>query len=74
MTTGLTSDQIEAIAADVAGYLATEALRHAGVRIPPAAVAMIAAAARYRLRGAIARASALRVDASTASFADLRKR
>jgi len=67
-------DELEVIAATIAGDLVVELVRLTGAPLPAGVTQALAARARRLLTRELARASALRVDASTATYADLRKR
>lgn len=67
-------DEVEVIAATIAGDLVVELVRLTGAPLPAGVTQVLAARARRLLTREIARATAARIDASTASFADLRRR
>lgn len=67
-------DQIEEAAAEIAGDLVVELLRFGGVRLPPEVTQRLAQVARRGLVKALARMTAVNVQAQTASVTDLRTR
>ena len=67
-------DQIEEAAAEIAGDLVVELVRFGGVRLPPEVTQRLAQVARRGLVNALARMTAVKVQAQTASVTDLRTR
>lgn len=67
-------DQIEEAAAEIAGDLVVELLRVGGVRLPPKVTQRLAQVARRGLVKALARMTAVKVQAQTATVTDLRTR
>ena len=67
-------DQIEEAAAEIAGDLVVELLRFGGVRLPPEVTQRLAQVARRGITRALARMTAVKVQAQTASVTDLRTR
>lgn len=67
-------DQIEEAAAEIAGDLVVELLRVGGVRLPPEVTQRLAQVARRGITRALARMTALKVQAQTATVTDLRTR
>ena len=67
-------DQIEEAAAEIAGDLVVELVRVGGVRLPPEVTQRLAQVARRGITRALARMTALKVQAQTATVTDLRTR
>ena len=67
-------DHIEEAAAEIAGDLVVELLRFGGVRLPPEVTQRLAQVARRGITRALARMTAVKVQAQTASVTDLRTR
>ena len=67
-------DQIEEAAAEIAGDLVVELVRFGGVRLPPEVTQRLAQVARRGITRALARMTAVKVQAHTASVTDLRTR
>lgn len=67
-------DQIEEAAAEIAGDLVVELLRFGGVRLPPEVTQRLAQVARRGITRALARMTAVKVQAQTATVTDLRTR
>ena len=67
-------DHIEEAAAEIAGDLVVELLRFGGVRLPPEVTQRLAQVARRGITRALARMTALKVQAQTATVTDLRTR
>jgi len=65
---------IEAAAAELAGDLVVELVRFAGIRVPPEVTQRLAQVARRGITRALAKATAVKVEAQTASVADYRRR
>ena len=67
-------DQIEEAAAEIAGDLVVELVRVGGVRLPPEVTQRLAQVARRGITRALARITAVKVQAQTATVTDLRTR
>lgn len=67
-------DQIEEAAAEIAGDLVVELVRVGGVRLPPEVTQRLAQVARRGITRALARMTAVKVQAQTATVTDLRTR
>jgi len=67
-------DELEVVAAEIAGALVAELTRAVGVRVPPEVTARLAAVARKGVVRGLSRLSAVRIEADTAKVADLRTR
>lgn len=67
-------DHIEEAAAEIAGDLVVELVRFGGVRLPPEVTQRLAQVARRGITRALARMTAVKVQAQTATVTDLRTR
>jgi len=67
-------DHIEEAAAEIAGDLVVELLRFGGVRLPPEVTQRLAQVARRGITRALARMTAVQVQAQTATVTDMRTR